>query len=173
VIPTITCRRALSCCVPPKRVRAPSPHRRACPPDHEAFASFTGAATALLTNPIWVVKVRMFTTTPETPNSYRGLWRKGPSSCFHHTRLLIRLNRTIDGLWQIGRTEGLPGLYRGTWLALFGVSNGAIQFMSYEKMKQWAFKRKRRQYLKAGKEWTNEADRLVRSFYRSRHADAH
>ncbi|KAF8529248.1 mitochondrial FAD carrier protein [Hysterangium stoloniferum] len=102
------------------------------------------AATALITNPIWVVKVRMFTTTRNSPNSYRGLWH---------------------GLREISRSEGLPGLYRGTLLALFGVSNGAIQFMAYEKMKQWAFRRKRRQYIKAGKEWTVGSDRLSNTSY--------
>ncbi|KAF8511165.1 mitochondrial FAD carrier protein [Gautieria morchelliformis] len=102
------------------------------------------AVTALLTNPIWVVKVRMFTTTRETPNAYRGLWH---------------------GLREISRTEGLHGLYRGTWLALFGVSNGAIQFMAYEEMKRWAFRRKKRQYVKAGMEWTSEADRLSNTAY--------
>ena len=55
----------------------------------------------------------------------------------------------------------MHGLYRGTWLALFGVSNGAIQFMAYEEMKRWAFKQKKGQYLKAGKEWTSETDWLV------------
>jgi hypothetical protein len=34
-----------------------------------------GAVTAILTNPIWVVKVRMFTTHPKDPTAYRGLWR--------------------------------------------------------------------------------------------------
>jgi hypothetical protein len=38
----------------------------------------TGAATAIMTNPIWVVKVRMFTTRADAPKSYRGLWR----ACF-------------------------------------------------------------------------------------------
>lgn len=32
-----------------------------------------GAVTALLTNPIWVVKVRLFTTNPDSPNAYKGL----------------------------------------------------------------------------------------------------
>ena len=68
-----------------------------------------------------------------------------------------------DGLSSIYRQEGLAGLYRGTSLALFGVSNGAIQFMAYEKMKVWGFERKRRQFVKAGKEFTAGDDKLVRS----------
>lgn len=34
----------------------------------------SGAVTAIMTNPIWVVKVRMFTTRPEDPTAYRSLW---------------------------------------------------------------------------------------------------
>ncbi|KIO18206.1 glycosyltransferase family 39 protein [Tulasnella calospora MUT 4182] len=81
------------------------------------------AITALLTNPIWVVKVRLFTTPPNDPNAYRGLW---------------------DGLWSVAKREGIRGLYKGTTLALFGVSNGALQFMAYEEMKKWGFARQKR-----------------------------
>ncbi|KAH9171564.1 hypothetical protein EDB89DRAFT_2243371 [Lactarius sanguifluus] len=42
------------------------------------------------------------------------------------------------------------GLYRGTSLALVGVSNGTLQFMAYEKM-SWAFERKRRWVSKLGR----------------------
>lgn len=33
-----------------------------------------GAVTAMMTNPIWVVKVRMFTTRADSPTAYRNLW---------------------------------------------------------------------------------------------------
>jgi len=102
------------------------------------------AITAIMTNPIWVVKVRMFTTQAGSPESYRGLWH-GASSIY--------------------RTEGVQGLYRGTTLALFGVSNGAVQFMAYEKMKKWGFERKRRQFAKAGKEFTPADDKLSNTAY--------
>lgn len=67
----------------------------------------------------------------------------------------------VDGLSTIVRKEGALGLFRGTSLALFGVSNGAIQFVVYEKMKAWGFERKRRQYQIAGKVYDKEADKLV------------
>lgn len=42
------------------------------------YLVLSGVATAILTNPIWVVKVRMFTTHPEDPKAYRSLWRASP-----------------------------------------------------------------------------------------------
>jgi solute carrier family 25 (mitochondrial folate transporter), member 32 len=35
---------------------------------------YLGAVTAILTNPIWVVKVRTFTAPPHSPAAHRGLW---------------------------------------------------------------------------------------------------
>lgn len=69
-----------------------------------------------MTNPFWVVKTRMCTTTRYTPDAYTGLW---------------------DGLKRLAREEGIRGLYRGMVPAIFGVSHGAIQFMAYEEMKKW------------------------------------
>ncbi|TFY66298.1 hypothetical protein EVG20_g4790 [Dentipellis fragilis] len=103
-----------------------------------------GAVTAILTNPIWVVKVRMFTSTADSPTAYRGLW-DGFKTIYHH--------------------EGIKGLYRGTSLALFGVSNGALQFMTYEEMKRWAFERKKKQFQKAGKAYTPDDDKLSNTAY--------
>ncbi|CAA7259573.1 unnamed protein product [Cyclocybe aegerita] len=102
------------------------------------------AVTAVITNPLWLVRVRMFTTRADAPNAYRGLW---------------------DGLSTIVRKEGPLGLLRGTSLALFGVSNGAIQFVVYEKMKAWGFDRKRKQYERAGKVYDVEADKLSNLSY--------
>ncbi|CAK5263038.1 unnamed protein product [Mycena citricolor] len=113
-----------------------------CPSERaDDVLSSLGAVTAIMTNPIWVVKVRMFTTTAGAPDAYR------------------------DGLTSIFRTEGVQGLFRGTTLALVGVSNGAIQFMVYERMKRWGFELKKRQFELSGKKWTTDADKLSNTAY--------
>ncbi len=76
--------------------------------------------------------------------------------------LLLTSVGPAGGFRAIFRDEGLGGLYRGTSLALVGVSNGALQFMAYEKMKNWAFERKRRRVVKLGRTWTTDDDKLVR-----------
>lgn len=75
---------------------------------------------------------------------------------------ILALISIVDGLSTIVRQEGPFGLLRGTSLALFGVSSGAIQFMVYEKMKAWGFERKRKQYAREGKVYDAGADKLVR-----------
>jgi hypothetical protein len=35
---------------------------------------FTGAVTAIITNPLWLVRVRMFASQADSPTAYRGLW---------------------------------------------------------------------------------------------------
>lgn len=101
----------------------------------------TGAITAMLTNPIWVVKTRVFGTAKNDSIAYRGLW---------------------DGFRSIYRTEGIRGLYKGSLLALVGVSNGSIQFATYEEIKRRRTEVKRRKYLREGKEWKVEDEKLVR-----------
>jgi solute carrier family 25 folate transporter 32 len=108
------------------------------------FSAEASAVTAVLTNPIWVVKVRMFTTTANSAVAYTSLW---------------------DGLKSITKTEGVAGLFKGTSLALFGVSNGAIQFTTYENMKKWGFERKRRKLLESGAPPSSGDDKLSNTAY--------
>ncbi|ORY91498.1 mitochondrial carrier domain-containing protein [Leucosporidium creatinivorum] len=90
---------------------------------HLLASAESGVITAVMTNPLWVVKTRMFTTSATQTHAYRGV---------------------LDGLNQIARQEGIRGLSKGMVLALFGVSNGAIQFMTYEELKRWRQEVKRK-----------------------------
>ena len=86
-----------------------------------------------------------------------------PTGSFPVSPLLSKRGAgSTGGFRAIIHDEGWRGLYRGTSLALFGVSNGALQFMGYEKMKGWAFERKRWRVAKLGRAWTTDDEKLVR-----------
>ncbi|KAI8055825.1 putative folate carrier protein [Syncephalis plumigaleata] len=59
---------------------------------HLIASAEAGAITAIMTNPLWVVKTRMCVTNRTDQYAYRGL---------------------LDGLSQIARKEGIRGLYKG------------------------------------------------------------
>ena len=77
--------------------------------------------TAICTNPVWVIKTRMLSTSSIHPGAYSSI---------------------LDGTRQIYRREGVHGFYRGLIPSLFGVSHGALQFMAYEKLKIYRGKSK-------------------------------
>ena len=70
--------------------------------------------TAVLTNPIWVIKTRILSTSSSHTGAY---------------------NSMIDGARQIAKLDGVRGFYRGLVPSLIGVSHGALQFMVYEQLK--------------------------------------
>ncbi|KAJ6640945.1 Mitochondrial folate transporter/carrier [Pseudolycoriella hygida] len=84
---------------------------------HMVAAAEAGILTLVMTNPIWVVKTRLclqYEGMPNTGSKYGGMF---------------------DGLTKIYKQEGVRGLYRGFVPGMFGVSHGALQFMTYEEMK--------------------------------------
>ncbi|OLL25778.1 putative mitochondrial carrier [Neolecta irregularis DAH-3] len=91
--------------------------------DYFIASGLAGSATAICTNPLWVVKTRILTSDRGAKGAYDGL---------------------IDGLLKISKTEGIKGLYRGLVPSLFGVPHGAFQFLAYEKLKEWSLRRKRK-----------------------------
>ncbi|KAJ1898846.1 mitochondrial FAD carrier protein flx1 [Kickxella alabastrina] len=93
------------------------------PSQHLGAGAAAGALTQCITNPLWVVKTRICTTSRGDAASYRGL---------------------MDGLRQIASKEGVRGLYKGLAPGLLGVAHGGLQFMAYEEMKR------RRQRSKSG-----------------------
>ncbi|KAJ5612382.1 hypothetical protein N7510_005576 [Penicillium lagena] len=82
--------------------------------DYFLASGTAGVFTAVLTNPIWVIKTRMLSTGSQVPGAYSSF---------------------SSGAKQIYQTEGVSGFYRGLLPALFGVSHGALQFMAYEQLK--------------------------------------
>ncbi|XP_008544650.1 mitochondrial folate transporter/carrier [Microplitis demolitor] len=86
---------------------------------HLLAAAETGVLTLLMTNPVWVIKTRL---------------------CLQYNNDVLldeskRYSGMVDALKKIYRTEGIRGLYKGFVPGMFGVSHGAIQFMTYEEMK--------------------------------------
>ncbi|QPG73649.1 hypothetical protein FOA43_000961 [Brettanomyces nanus] len=73
-----------------------------------------GWTTSLITNPIWVIKTRMISTSRSTPGAYTSIW---------------------DGIKQIFIHEGFKGYYKGLSPALVNVSQGALQFSIYDTFK--------------------------------------
>lgn len=116
-------------------------------------AAEAGVLTLAMTNPIWVVKTRLCLQCDDRVKAGTGTGYAG----------------MMDGLTKIYRTEGIRGLYRvctpamdgkrktrpvctthfltflqGFVPGMFGVSHGALQFMTYEEMKnKYNQKRKR------------------------------
>jgi len=90
---------------------------------HLMAASTAGIITLGLTNPIWVVKTRLILQFGRDP---AALKTQDPNKVY---------KGMFDALKKITIHEGLPGLYKGFVPGIWGVSHGAIQFMTYEELK--------------------------------------
>ena len=83
--------------------------------DYFLSPALAGAATTVLTNPIWVIKTRMLSSDRGSAGAYPSM---------------------TAGLRTILRAEGIRGFYRGLGVSLIGVSHGAVQFAVYEPAKR-------------------------------------
>ncbi|QWU90019.1 hypothetical protein CA3LBN_004377 [Candidozyma haemuli] len=88
-------------------------------PNYFAASSLAGISTALLTNPIWVLKTRIL-STPKTKTSYSSLW---------------------DGVRKIYINEGVRTFWKGTIPSLFSVFQGSLQFTFYDHAKLYLARR--------------------------------
>lgn len=127
-----------------KQMQHGDPHYQTSSSQHLLAAAEASAITAMLTNPIWVVKTRVFASSRTNPTAYRGL---------------------TDGIAHIYKHEGLRGLYKGSLLALVGVSNGSIQFAAYEDLKKRRTHMKRRKIEKSGGIWSKADEKLSNMEY--------
>ena len=87
-----------------------------------AAAAGAGAATMLITNPLWVVKTRL-----QTQNMGIKMGRGANTALY---------KGTADALIRIAREEGLGGLYSGLGPSFLGVMHVVIQFPLYEEIKR-------------------------------------
>jgi hypothetical protein len=101
---------------------------------------------------------------PLPPNCFLSLQppHNLPSRTLHYSSFVNTSFRRTDALRKIYRTEGVRGLYKGSLLALVGVSNGSIQFATYEAIKRRWTDAKRRLYEGQGRAWRVEDEKLVR-----------
>ena len=99
-----------------RKMRGYTPEQRLSNVDYLTASAGSGFLSAILTNPIWVVKTRMIATSSGTTGAYPSM---------------------LAGFVSIGRTEGIRGYFHGMVPALFGVSHGALYFLAYENIKLW------------------------------------
>ncbi|TFK24544.1 mitochondrial carrier protein RIM2 [Coprinopsis marcescibilis] len=82
---------------------------------HLGAAVAAGLATGSATNPIWVVKTRLQLVQGSSQGGARGSW-----TCIK----------------QIMREEGVRGFYKGLSASFLGVTETAIQWVLYERLKK-------------------------------------
>lgn len=97
-------------------------------------AALTGSCVQAITNPVWVVKTLAFL------DSQQPILPGQPQTKPSLVRALIDLYRT----------EGIAGLYRGFVPGLFGVSHGAVQFMTYDSIKRRWLERQKQKRIQSG-----------------------
>lgn len=118
------------------------------PVDNFVLACASGGVMVGLTNPIWLIKLRM------------QLQMKKASQHVHTS--VKPYNGMIDAARTIIREEGVLALYKGSGPALLLTSHGGVQFVVYE------FLRKHFHYARAQRDMTEEQkssliDRLEKS----------
>jgi len=90
---------------------------------HVASAAMAGVVSNALTNPIWMVKTRMQLDT----GGFNGFHYRGYG----------------DACRRILAEEGIAGFYKGLTASFWGVSEGAIHFLVYERLKKFLQQRQR------------------------------
>ncbi|KAK4043052.1 mitochondrial carrier domain-containing protein [Parachaetomium inaequale] len=96
--------------------------QRLTPADFFAASLGAGAATQIITNPIWVLKTRMLSSDRSAAGAYPSMWA---------------------GAVRLLREEGVWGFYRGLGVGMLAVSHGAVQFAVYDPARRMYLARRR------------------------------
>jgi solute carrier family 25 (mitochondrial folate transporter), member 32 len=98
-----------------------------------------GLLTAIATNPIWVVKVRLQLQQQRHGREAANAMTATAAAAAKHVagakQSSVVYSGFLQGLHCIVREEGVRGLYKGLGPSLWLVSHGAIQFTLYERFK--------------------------------------
>lgn len=79
-------------------------------------SALAGGTLAIITNPIWLLKTRILSTSSQQEHSYRSV---------------------VDGIKQIAQKEGILAFWRGTIPSLFLVFQASLQFTFYDHTKDY------------------------------------
>ena len=122
-------RRVLSHLPPPTDPNAPPIHVQLGPLTHLSCAAASGALATTLTNPIVMVKTRLQLQGKDIIDAGKAVASSTTGGSRPYTGML-------DAFSRIVREEGFFSLYRGLGPSLVLVSNGSLQFMAYEELKE-------------------------------------
>ena len=132
-------RRVLSHLPPPTDPSAPPIHIQLGPLTHLACAAASGTLATTLTNPIVLVKTRLQLQGKEVADAKAAAALSGGGGAGAGTGAVLRsrpYTGMLDAFGRIVREEGFLSLYRGLGPSLVLVSNGSLQFMAYEELKE-------------------------------------
>ncbi|KAJ3098019.1 hypothetical protein HK100_005201 [Physocladia obscura] len=94
---------------------------------HMISAATAGFATALFSNPIWLVKTRMQLQNEVTKSNTASSKSAAPR---------VYYKNSLHCASEVVRTEGIRGLYKGLSASLLGLSESTLQFVLYEHFKK-------------------------------------
>ncbi|KAG0653984.1 hypothetical protein C6P46_002029 [Rhodotorula mucilaginosa] len=95
-------------------------------------SAFAGAATSILSNPIWVVNTRQTVRTTVSPDAATGSTKK----------VVEKRRGIIQTILDILSTEGPAAFFHGLGPALILVSNPILQFTLFEQLKNLIIRRR-------------------------------
>ena len=103
---------------------------------HLACGFEAGALTCFVANPFFVINTRMQLQSLSASPSSPSLATSSPLPPASHQHQQ-RYRGLFDAIRTISAQEGLSGFYRGLIPSLFGVVQGAFQFMFFEEIKSF------------------------------------